>query len=76
MTPHDDNSAIGNINRLSNFIPNNTAVYLALGFGVKERADVDFLKEKADIAVIGTQTIRLVEKDGIGSVRDFLLNLR
>jgi tryptophan synthase alpha chain len=48
---------------------------LAIGFGVKEKADVDFLKGKADIAVIGTQTIRLVEKEGVGSVRDFLLNL-
>ncbi len=49
---------------------------LALGFGVKERADVDFLKGKADIAVIGTQTIKLVEKEGLGSVGDFIRNLR
>ena len=38
---------------------------LALGFGVKDRADVDFIKGKADIAVIGTQTIRLMENEGI-----------
>ena len=35
-----------------------TRLPLALGFGVKQKEDVDFLKGKADIAVIGTQTIR------------------
>jgi tryptophan synthase alpha chain len=49
---------------------------LALGFGVKERSDVDFLKGKADIAVIGTQTIKLVEKEGVHRVGDFLYALR
>jgi len=34
------------------------------------------LKGKADVAVIGTQTIRLVEKEGVGSVGDFIRNLR
>ncbi len=48
----------------------------ALGFGVKEKADVDFLRGKADIAVIGTETIRLVERGGIGVVGDFLRGLR
>lgn len=48
---------------------------LALGFGVKEKADVDFLKGKVDIAVIGTQTIRLIEKDGIQCVGDFIKGL-
>ncbi|MDM8517177.1 tryptophan synthase subunit alpha [Desulfobacterales bacterium HSG16] len=52
-----------------------TSLPLALGFGVKDKDDVDFLKGKADIAVIGTQTIRLMEKDGIGAVRDFIANL-
>jgi tryptophan synthase alpha chain len=36
----------------------NTYLPLALGFGVKEKSDIDFLKGKADIAVIGSQTIR------------------
>ena len=48
---------------------------LALGFGVKEKADIDFLKGKADIAVIGTQTIRLMEKEGIDSVGGFIRSL-
>ena len=49
---------------------------LALGFGVKDRADVDFLTGKADIAVIGTQTIRIVEEKGVDAVGDFIRQLR
>ncbi len=53
-----------------------THLPLALGFGVKDRADVDFIKGKADIAVIGTQTLRLMETGGIGAVREFIKGLR
>ncbi|MBW2709087.1 MAG: tryptophan synthase subunit alpha, partial [Deltaproteobacteria bacterium] len=49
---------------------------LAVGFGLKEKADVDYLTGKADIAVIGTQTIRIMEKDGIDAVGDFIQGLR
>ena len=49
---------------------------LALGFGVKSKADVDFLRGKADIAVIGTQTIRIVEQHGVDAVGDFIRSLR
>lgn len=53
-----------------------TDLPLALGFGVKDRKDVDYLKGKVDIAVIGTQTIRLIEESGIGAVGDFIAGLR
>ncbi len=53
-----------------------TSLPLALGFGVKEKADVDFLKGKVDIAVIGTQTIRLVETQGVAAVEGFIRGLR
>lgn len=53
-----------------------TSLPLALGFGIKEKADIDFLKGKAEIAVIGTQTIRIMEEEGIASVGDFIRNLR
>ncbi|MBU2521350.1 MAG: tryptophan synthase subunit alpha [Proteobacteria bacterium] len=53
-----------------------TDLPLALGFGVKDKNDIDFLKGKTDIAVIGTQTIRLVEKEGIGAVGEFIRSLR
>jgi len=49
---------------------------LAVGFGVKERKDVDFLRGRADIAVIGTQTIREMERGGIAAVKRFLAGLR
>lgn len=53
-----------------------TSLPLALGFGVKDKGDVDFLRGRADIAVIGTQTIRLVERDGIDAVGPFIRGLR
>jgi tryptophan synthase alpha chain len=53
-----------------------TDLPLAVGFGVKQKEDVDFLKGKADIAVIGTQTIRIVEEEGVGSVGAFIKSLR
>lgn len=49
---------------------------LALGFGVKDKGDMDFLKGKADIAVIGSQTIRIVEDQGMRSVGEFIRGLR
>jgi tryptophan synthase alpha chain len=53
-----------------------TDLPLALGFGVRDRLDVDFLKGKADIAVIGTQTIRLMDAEGVGAVGKFIKGLR
>jgi tryptophan synthase alpha chain len=52
-----------------------THLPLALGFGVKEKADIDFLKGKADIAVIGSETIRLVDNAGVGAVENFIHRL-
>ena len=49
---------------------------LALGFKIKAKSDIDFLKGKADIAVIGSQTIRIVEQQGIAAVEDFIRSLR
>jgi tryptophan synthase alpha chain len=54
----------------------NTSLPLAVGFGVKDKTDVDFLKGKADIAVIGSQTIRIVEEQGSKAVGNFICSLR
>lgn len=54
---------------------NATSLPLALGFGVKEQGDIDFLKGKADIAVVGTQTIRIMEEKGVDAVGDFIRSL-
>jgi tryptophan synthase alpha chain len=53
-----------------------TALPLAVGFGVKERSDVDALRGKADIAVIGSETIRVMQDRGVAAVRDFIAGLR
>ena len=53
-----------------------TRLPLALGFGIKEKADIDFLKGKVDIAVIGTQTIRIMEEKGIEAIGEFIGGLR
>ena len=52
-----------------------TRLPLAVGFGVKERSDVEFLVGKADIAVVGSQSLRLFDEGGAGAVRDFLASL-
>lgn len=53
-----------------------TDLPLALGFGVKDRSDVQFLEGKADIAVIGTQAMRLVEDRGVDALGGFIRDLR
>lgn len=49
---------------------------LAVGFGVKEKADMENLAGKADIAVIGTQILRVMEKDGVHAAGDFIQALQ
>jgi tryptophan synthase alpha chain len=53
-----------------------TSLPLAVGFGVKDKQDIDFLKGKVAIAVIGTQTIRIMEDRGIDEVGDFIRDLK
>ena len=53
-----------------------TRLPLAVGFGIRSKKDVDFLTGKADIAVIGTETIRLVDEKGAEAVGPFIASLR
>ena len=53
-----------------------TELPLALGFGVKDKIDIDFIKGKADIAIIGTETIRIMEREGLEAVGSFIKGLR
>ena len=50
----------------------NTSFPLALGFGIKDKSDIDFLKGKVDIAVIGSQIMRIREQKGVSAVGDFI----
>jgi len=49
---------------------------LAVGFGVSGKADIEYLRGKADISVIGTQTLRIMERDGVQAVGDFISGLQ
>jgi tryptophan synthase alpha chain len=53
-----------------------TQLPLAVGFGVKDRQDVSFLRGKADIAVVGSETLRVLERSGVDTVGSFLRGLR
>ena len=53
-----------------------TAKPLAVGFGIQDRDDVQALIGKADMAVIGSQTIRLVDAQGSAAVGPFIAGLR
>lgn len=53
-----------------------TRLPLAVGFGVRSAEDVAFLRGKADIAVVGSETIRLLDQSGVKAVGPFIRSLR
>lgn len=53
-----------------------TNLPLAVGFGIRDRDDVKAIIGKADMAVIGSQTIQLVDKKGVEAVGPFIAGLR
>jgi len=53
-----------------------TELPIAVGFGISSREDVQTLTGRADLAVIGTATIRLVEEQGPEAVGPFIAGLR
>ena len=53
-----------------------TSLPLAVGFGIQDKDDVASLKGKVDMAVIGSQTIRLVDEKGPEAVGPFIASLR
>jgi tryptophan synthase alpha chain len=54
---------------------NAASVPIAVGFGIKDKADMMYLRGKADIAVIGSETIRVAENRGVNAVRGFIQDL-
>jgi len=52
-----------------------TTLPLAVGFGIKDRNDVDALRGAAEIAVVGSQVLRVYESSGVGGVGDFIRGL-
>ena len=53
-----------------------TSLPLAVGFGIRNREDVAAITGKAEIAVIGSETIRLVDSQGPEAVGPFIAGLR
>jgi len=49
---------------------------IAVGFGIQNKADIDTLLGVADMAVIGSKTIQVVDSDGPAAVRSFIKGLR
>jgi tryptophan synthase alpha chain len=52
-----------------------TNLPLAVGFGVRDKSDIGFLSGKADIAVIGSETIRVVAEKGVEACGSFIREL-
>ncbi|MCP4788860.1 MAG: tryptophan synthase subunit alpha [Gammaproteobacteria bacterium] len=52
-----------------------TDLPLALGFGVKTKADYEFIRGKADVAIIGSEAIRVMEDDGVEAVGPFIRSI-
>jgi len=53
-----------------------TDLPLAVGFGVSCKDDTDYLKGKADMAIVGTASLRAWESGGEVALDDFLKNLK
>lgn len=52
-----------------------TKLPLAVGFGIQSKEDMDALRGRADMGVIGSQTIRLVDEKGADAVGPFISQL-
>lgn len=52
-----------------------TELPIAVGFGISTRDDIAMLEGKADMAIIGTATIRLVDDQGVDAVGPFIRSL-
>ncbi len=48
-----------------------TRLPIGVGFGISQRADMEFLRGKADIAIIGTAALKAWEEDGERGLRGF-----
>lgn len=53
-----------------------TSLPVAVGFGIRNHDDVAAITGKADMAVIGSETIRLVDEQGATAVGPFIRGLR
>lgn len=66
-----DNEVTGFIDRCKNV----TDLPLAIGFGVSDSSDIEFIAQHADIAVIGTAALRAWENAKEEGLRDFFKSI-
>ena len=52
-----------------------TELPIGVGFGVREKADIDFIAEHGDIAIIGTAALQAWEEGGENALREFFSGL-
>lgn len=52
-----------------------TDLPIGVGFGISTRADIDYLRGRADIAIIGTAALRAWEAGGEAALREFFADL-
>jgi tryptophan synthase alpha chain len=52
-----------------------TTLPLAVGFGLKNRADVDFVRGKVDVAIVGSESLRVLNESGVRAVGEFIKTL-
>lgn len=55
---------------------NATRLPIAVGFGIQSKEDINALRGRADMAVVGSRTIRLVDEEGVDAVGTFISSLR
>ena len=53
-----------------------TRLPIAVGFGIQSKEDIRQLIGKADMAVVGSHTIKLVDSEGVESVGPYIASLR
>jgi tryptophan synthase alpha chain len=52
-----------------------TSLPLAVGFGLKDRKDIEFVRGKADIAIVGSESLRVLNQSGVRAAGDFIKTL-
>ncbi|GAB1543946.1 tryptophan synthase subunit alpha [Scytonema sp. NUACC21] len=53
-----------------------TSLPISVGFGIQTKEDIEYLKGRADIAVIGTQAVKLFVEKGAQSLGEYMRSLR
>ncbi len=63
------------VNDFINRCRKHTSLPIGVGFGVSQKSDIDYLRGKADIAIIGTAALKAWENGGETALRDFFKSL-